>query len=325
MQNKLIQLANIATSQPHATFTAFIHGFVHKLTFLFRTNPFEDNLLQPLQDIIRSRLIPAWTGRAPPNDCERDLFSLPARLGGLGITDVTKDHAKELAASLAISAPLSNQIDIQAQEYSLEILNAQIHAKQDARKSRQEEQKSLTTSVRTSLGNPLKHALDLAQEKGASTWLTSLPLEEFGFALHKGAFRDALALRYGRQPTNTPTNCACGVHVTVEHSLSCPKGGFPSIRHNEVRDTVGGCLSEVCNDVCIEPLLQRLTGETLRGATANTEDAAKLDVAANGFLGRQIRENIYRRKSIQPSCPVQPPAEPLCHLQETREDQDPSI
>ena len=87
LQNELIQLANIATSQPHATFTAFIHGFVHKLTFLSKTNPFEDNLLQPLEDIIRSRLIPAWTGRAPPNDCERDLFSLPARLGGLGVTD----------------------------------------------------------------------------------------------------------------------------------------------------------------------------------------------------------------------------------------------
>jgi len=33
-------------------------------------------------------------------------------------------------------------------------------------------------------------------EKGASNWLTVL-IEEFGFTLHKGAFRDALALRYG--------------------------------------------------------------------------------------------------------------------------------
>ena len=114
----------------------------------------------------------------------------------------------------------------------------------------------------------MKYSVDLAQEKGASTWLTSLPLEEFGFSLHKGAFRDALALRYGWMPLNTPTNCACGTHFSVEHSLSCPKGGFPSIRHNEVRDTVGSRLSEVCSDVCIEPTLQLITGEIFSGTSA---------------------------------------------------------
>ena len=33
-------------------------------------------------------------------------------------------------------------------------------------------------------------------EKGASLWLSVLPLDEFGFSLHKGEFRDALCLRY---------------------------------------------------------------------------------------------------------------------------------
>ena len=35
--------------------------------------------------------------------------------------------------------------------------------------------------------------MDLSQEKGISNWLTTLPVEEFGFRLHKGAFRDVLA------------------------------------------------------------------------------------------------------------------------------------
>ncbi len=39
--------------------------------------------------------------------------------------------------------------------------------------------------------------LDLASERGASNWLTSLPISEFGFSLHKGAFVDALCLCYG--------------------------------------------------------------------------------------------------------------------------------
>ena len=128
--------------------------------------------------------------------------------------------------------------------------------------------------------------MDLAQEKGASTCLTSLPLEDYGFLLHKGAFRDAMALRYGWLPSNAPTHCGCGSHFTVEqHVPSCPKGGFPSIRHNEVHDTIGSCLSEVCTDICIEPTLQPITGETLTGASAITEDGARLDIAANGFCG----------------------------------------
>ena len=38
-------------------------------------------------------------------------------------------------------------------------------------------------------------------------------------------------------------------------------------------------MSEVCNDVCIEPPLQPLEGETLHGATSIKEDGARLDIA----------------------------------------------
>ena len=44
-------------------------------------------------------------------------------------------------------------------------------------------------------------------------------------------------------------------------------------------------MAEVCNDVCIEPSLQPLTGETLSGASAKVEDGARLDIAASGFWG----------------------------------------
>lgn len=302
-RDELTQLATAAATQPHATFAAFIHGFVHKFTYLSRTTPFEDCQLQPLEDVIRSRLIPAWTGRAPPCDLERELFALPARLGGLGIPNPASSLSKELPASISISAPLSHLVECQLSDYSDEIRDAQLSAKREARRQRAEDSRSAASGVTSALSSSLKHAVDLAQEKGASTWLTSLPLEEFGFALHKGAFRDAMALRYGWLPSNTPTNCACGTHFTVEHSLSCPKGGFPSIRHNEVRDTVGGWLSEVCTDVCIEPNLQPLTGETLDGASANTEDGARLDIAANGFWGGRYERTYFDVRVFNPLAP----------------------
>ena len=122
--------------------------------------------------------------------------------------------------------------------------------------------------------------MDLAQEKGASTWFISLPLQEFGFSLHNGVFRDALALRYGWLPFSAITNCESMTSSSIEYVLSCPKGGFPSIWRNEVHDTVGSWLSELCHDVSIEPHLQPIIGQLLTGASANTKDGARLDIAA---------------------------------------------
>ena len=48
--------------------------------------------------------------------------------------------------------------------------------------------------IKAAVSDSLHHAMALAQKEGASNWLTSLPLEEFKFFLHKGAFRDTLAL-----------------------------------------------------------------------------------------------------------------------------------
>ena len=70
-----------------------------------------------------------------------------------------------------------------------------------------------------SLAAPLQHSMSLAKEKGASSWLTALPVEEFGFTLHKGAFRDTLAVRYGWCPSLVPTQCVCGQSFSVSHAI----------------------------------------------------------------------------------------------------------
>ena len=59
------------------------------------------------------------------------------------------------------------------------------------------------------------------------------------------------------------------VHVSVERvsilimhfRFSCAKGGFISLRHNKLRDITAESLSEVCNDVCVEPKLIPLTAK----------------------------------------------------------------
>ena len=126
----------------------------------------------------------------------------------------------------------------------------------------------------------------------SSSWFTALPLTEHGFAVHKGAFHDSLALRYGWSLSEIPSKCACGNNLSVEHALSCAKGGFPTIRHNEIRDMTATFLKEDCYDVSIEPGLQPISNKILTGATDNTQDVAQLDIASIDF-GEGPMKNIF--------------------------------
>ena len=85
-----------------------------------------------------------------------------------------------------------------------------------------------------------------------------LHVEEHGFSLRKGTFFNAVALRSNWHPTHMHTNCVCVATFIAEHVLSYPRGGFPFIHHNEIRDLSASLLTEVCNDIHIEPDLQPL-------------------------------------------------------------------
>ena len=82
-------------------------------------------------------------------------------------------------------------------------------------------------------------------------------------------------------------------NFSAEQSLSCPKGGFPSIRHNEIRDLTADLLTEVCNDVHIEPDLQPVEREVLTGSSANGQDGARLDISANGFWCGRFEQTYF--------------------------------
>ena len=58
-------------------------------------------------------------------------------------------------------------------------------------------------------------------------------------------------------------------------------------------------MSEVCNNVSIEPHLQPLSGEALRFKTANSDCNARLDIAANGFWGGRF-ERFFMLEFLTP-------------------------
>ena len=104
-----------------------------------------------------------------------------------------------------------------------------------------------------------KRENDLAQMKGVSCWLNALPLKSENYTLNKREFYDAICLRYRWHIKYLPSTCACGKAYTIDHAMSCLKGGFIHQRHDELRDTIANLTKEVCNDVEVEPKIT-LTG-----------------------------------------------------------------
>ena len=76
--------------------------------------------------------------------------------------------------------------------------------------------------------------------------------------------------------------------------LSLAQRWLPIVKNiNEIRDLTTDFLTEVYNDVCIEPKLQPLTGEALTGVTSNAQDGARFDIATNGFWEASLKEHFW--------------------------------
>ena len=109
--------------------------------------------------------------------------------------------------------------------FGCHVVDAQHLAKAEVIASKHQAAEERAESVCDSLPSDLKHMISLLSEKDALSWLSALPVEEHGFTLHKGAFRDALFLRYGWLPSGLPVHCVCGQGFSIDHALNCPIGG----------------------------------------------------------------------------------------------------
>ena len=235
--HEITRLAEIATTQPHAAYAAFTHGHSSRWSYISRTIPDIHDLLLPLETVIHQCLITALTGRAPCSRQERDLLALPVRLGGLGLTNPATNSSHAFQASERLTAPLAGLIVAQSPEQSVD--QTEITAiKKDIQKTNRQRQEDQAKEIHNHLNHKLRRSIyiDLGREKGSSAWLSVLPLEDHNFYLHKGEFRDALCLRYGWTLSNTPHTCNCGTVFSVDHAMIWHMGGFPTIRHNEIRD-----------------------------------------------------------------------------------------
>ena len=256
---------------------------VAPLDIFFENSAQHSPFLEPLERAIAELLVPAITEHVTTQE-ERDLLELPVRLDGLGLINPARTASQEYEASAKITGPLVRQIVKQAHKPPVE---TEIKTLQTgARREKDEWLKMQCEQVRESLPSKTERAVELAMEKGASNWLTVIPIKEMNFNVNKREFRDAIKLTYDWDITDIPAICTCGDLFTIDHAMICRHGGLINQRHSEIRDLEAEMLRMVCTDVETEPVLQEITGEELnRGA--NKSPDAQLDVHARGFWDRQ--------------------------------------
>ena len=274
-------LAEIARSEPQAAYTAFVKGFQNKLSYHLRVIPNMENVLDSLDEVISSKLIPALTDGYVCNPDERLQLSLPVKLGGLAIPIFKNKATVEYSNSKQACEQHIRNIKKQTLAYTINNEDA-IQVRKEISLRRANLNQQLEERVKSGLSGDKLRAHELSKLSGASSWLTAMPLEEEQFVLNKREFSDAIRLRYRWPLKRMPDTCPCGKDFDVDHALNCLKGGFVNQRHNVIRNVFAKVMKEVHNDVSIEPLLMPLTGEQLP-SSANTADDARADVSARGF------------------------------------------
>ena len=279
---RIQKLSEIAKSQPHVAYAAYIHGEQHRYTYFARTIMDINNNLEPLDKIIDDAFIPALFGRII-SDQERELMTLPVKEGGLGLRSIHKNAKRNYETSRKITTPLINKIKQQSDDLpTKEIVDKSRLTTMS--KVREAEDKEMT-AIKSRQSAVQQRTLLENSEPGASSWLGALPIAAHGFNLNKGEFQDALCLRYNFEIKNQPIKCPCGSKFNTTHALNCTKGGFIHARHDQLRDMESKLLQIVCRDVECEPSLQVMEENVKRTfqRSANVADDARLDVRARGF------------------------------------------
>ena len=155
--------------------------------------------------------------------------------------------------------------------------------KKEVKKQNDERLKTEKAAIEEELDDKSRRLLQAASEKGASAWLSCLPLARLGYVINKQEFRDAVCLRYGWQIQDAAKFCGCGKQNSLDHIITCKKGGYVVMRHNALRDAEIQLMEEICVDVRKEPTLIPTTEELTNG---NTAEKARLDISAIGVWGR---------------------------------------
>ena len=154
-QAEIGKLSLFARFEPHTAYSSFTHGLMNQWTFLLRSIKGIDHIMQPVEDAIHVRLLPAITGREALTDHERDLLALPTRFGSIGERSPTM-QANEYNYPQQLSAPLTTLIMEQSEDLG-KALEQQLAIKQTLQAERGKELKDKATELENHLPTTKNH------------------------------------------------------------------------------------------------------------------------------------------------------------------------
>ena len=120
--------------------------------------------------------------------------------------------------------------------------------------------------LRNSLAEKTNRAVDLAAEKGASSWLAVIPVKEMDLNRNKRKFKDAVHIRYDWQISDIPNVCVCGEPFNVYHAIICKRGWGEGELHYTTQEPINyvidrvpysstyGCVTQMQNLTRTSPL-----------------------------------------------------------------------
>ena len=123
------------------------------------------------------------------------LYSLAVKHGGLRILISSEISELHFEHSKSMSGPLASVIIMQgSQILDKKIIN---EIKYSKKKESDDLLKGKIPTINQKLDAETKKAIDDESQPSASSWLSAILHEQYGFSLNKTEFRDTILLRYG--------------------------------------------------------------------------------------------------------------------------------
>ena len=111
------------------------------------------------------------------------MLSLPAKLDGIEVIDPSKVCSSQHEVSRKVSASLISSIQSPVNEDAEQVHAAQKQIRAEVHQTNRQKITSHAKEVRGSLPQNRQTAIELSYEDGASSWITAIPVTDFGFTL----------------------------------------------------------------------------------------------------------------------------------------------
>ena len=264
-------------------------------TFFQRIFGDTKNEFERLHTTIKTKFIPAIFGNNISDD-EAVLFTLPVKKGGLAIMNPNEYCKRNFETSLKGSEKIISSIMLKENFNLQQHLEVISNAKKDLRNIKNNNDDDKLLKVLDNFPKERKRAIERSissiTKNSSSSSLTVMPLKRDHFDLSPNEFRDALSIRYQREPIYMPQRCdGCGKNeFNLDHALCCKTGGLITRRHNEIRDLLGEMCQKSWGNVVKEPII------------SEEEPCLRGDLAVRGVWEAQ-REALFDIRIVDTDAP----------------------